>query len=601
MQFDETVPPGQSSAPPAEPGGPRDTAAGAPDLDSEHTPTVDEARIAAEERDGGDDDMDAGETRLDSRPEDDVEDDHTIGVAEVLSGGTAGQASAPPQDLESDGTVVLDHDEEGATAPPRAPARAKAPRQGGPLKVGESFGTRYRIDVLLGIGGMGAVYKAWDRELDIPVALKVIRPEIAGDERASAEISRRFKRELLLARKVTHKNVVRIHDLGDIDGIKYITMTFIEGDTLAWLLKGEGSLPVPEALRIWRYIVSGMLEAHKAGVVHRDLKPANVMIDNATGEAHLMDFGIARSDTSAEEAAEGGAEGGAPVSRLIGGDETKVGEIIGTVQYMPPEQFFGKKVDQRADIYAMGLIFYDMLLGPRRAQSANSALAEIKGRLKEAPPSPITIDPSVPEDLDRIISKCLEPDPDERYQTTAELAADLDRLDDEGNPLPVSRLLTRRMVIAAIGAVVLLIAGTWFMASRRAPPTEREPISVLIADFDNQTGDASFEGAVEQALTIAMEGAAFITAYPRPNAQRIAEQLQPGSKLDETTTRLVSRREGVSVILAGTIASEGDGYALSVRALDPGLEPDEGKPIARQGGRAGGGGRDRHRPARGPR
>jgi tetratricopeptide (TPR) repeat protein len=247
---------------------------------------------------------------------------------------------------------------------------------------------------------------------------------------------------------------------------------------------------------------------------------------------------------------------------------------------MPPEQFFGKKVDQRADIYAMGLIFYDMLLGPRRAQSANSALAEIKGRLKEAPPSPITIDPSVPEDLDRIISKCLEPDPDERYQTTAELAADLDRLDDEGNPLPVSRLLTRRMVIAAIGAVVLLIAGTWFMASRRAPPTEREPISVLIADFDNQTGDASFEGAVEQALTIAMEGAAFITAYPRPNAQRIAEQLQPGSKLDETTTRLVSRREGVSVILAGTIASEGDGYALSVRALDPGLEPDEGKPMA---------------------
>jgi hypothetical protein len=354
LEHGATVAPGKASGAPDEPARP-------PDLDSEHTITPDEVRSAP------------------PGPGDDFEDDHTVGVAEVLTGG---QPSAPPKDLESDGTVVLE--EGSASAAPRAPARAEAPRQGGPLEVGESFGDRYRIDVLLGIGGMGAVYKAWDRELDIPVALKVIRPEIAGDERASAEISRRFKRELLLARKVTHKNVVRIHDLGDIDGIKYITMTFIEGDTLAWLLKQEGNLPVPEALRLMRYIVSGMLEAHKAGVVHRDLKPANVMIDNATGEAHLMDFGIARSDTSAEDDAEAGASRGAPVSRLVSGDETKAGEIIGTVQYMPPEQFFGKKVDQRADIYAMGLIFYDMLLGPRRARSADSALGEMRGRLNAA-------------------------------------------------------------------------------------------------------------------------------------------------------------------------------------------------------------------------
>ena len=202
MEFDETVPPGQPSVPPTEPGGQRATATQAPDVDSGHTLTVDEARIAAEERDVTDDDMDAGETRLDSQSDDDIEDDRTIGVAEVLSG--AGQPSEPPQDLESDGTVVLQEDQEGHTAPPRAPARREAPRQGGPLRVGESFGDRYRIDVLLGIGGMGAVYKAWDRELDIPVALKVIRPEIAGDERASADIARRFKRELLLARKGTH-------------------------------------------------------------------------------------------------------------------------------------------------------------------------------------------------------------------------------------------------------------------------------------------------------------------------------------------------------------------------------------------------------------
>ena len=168
----------------------------------------------------------------------------------------------------------------------------------GPLTPGQAFGARYHIIRLLGAGGMGAVYHAWDAELGVSVAIKVIRPEIMADAIGAAEVGRRFKRELLLARQVTHKNVVRIHDLGEIDGIKYITMSFVDGTDFATHLKQEGKLPVPTVMRLARSVVSGLVAAHTAGVVHRDLKPANIMI-GVGGDALIMDFGIARSNGSA--------------------------------------------------------------------------------------------------------------------------------------------------------------------------------------------------------------------------------------------------------------------------------------------------------------
>src|SRR3954452_7361989 len=154
----------------------------------------------------------------------------------------------------------------------------------GPLNSGQAFGHRYHIIRALGVGGMGAVYQAWDAELGVAVAIKVIRPEGMAGPGAAAEVERRFKRELLLARQVTHKNVVRIHDLGEIHGIKYITMSYVEGSDLATTLRHAGQLTPSRALRIARGIVAGLVAAHKAGVVHRDLKPANIMIDS-DGEA----------------------------------------------------------------------------------------------------------------------------------------------------------------------------------------------------------------------------------------------------------------------------------------------------------------------------
>jgi len=512
------------------------------------------------------------------------EDEHTVG----LDGADDDEHTAALSDEASDFDATIDVDpalvqsvDGVAGSASSAAARVQVPGEAAsPLKVGDAFGDRYRIDNLLGFGGMGAVYKAWDQELDIPVALKVIRPEMAQDPTIAEQLDRRFKRELLLARQVTHKNVVRIHDLGEIEGVKYITMTYIEGEDLLDILKRDGKVSVPQALEIMRPVVSGLVAAHEAGVVHRDLKPANIMVEPSTGESYIMDFGIARSAAPAGvEMVEGLAE--AKARKKVGiTEETQAGAVVGTLQYMAPEQFMGKSIDQRADIYSIGLIFYDMLVGRRRIERAQSAFAEFRGRIEQSPPAPRDLDPEIPEPVDQIITRCLEPDADDRFQTTAELQAALDRIDEQGELLPVTRILTPRMMAVAAVLVVALLGGTWWLASLRGPAVEPDPMSVLVADFNNQTGDSSFDGALEQALVIGIEGAGFISALPPATAHEIAEQIQPGSPVDETMARLISRREGVSVILAGDIEQDGSRYRLSVRALDPGIEPAEGKPLA---------------------
>ncbi len=328
---------------------------------------------------------------------------------------------------------------------------AVASRTVGPLEIGEAFGPRYHIIRVLGVGGMGAVYQAWDAELSMAVAVKVIRPEIAADPFAALEIERRFKRELLLARQVTHKNVVRIHDLGEIDGIKYITMPFVDGKDLATILKRATKLEVRRALRVARGIVSGLVSAHEAGVVHRDLKPANIMVGQ-DDEPTIMDFGIARSSgrdsqgTAPRRRSKLG-DLGRPMGPLAGG--TMAGAIVGTVEYMAPEQAKGQPVDQRADIYAFGLIFYDMLIGGRRSERAESAIAELERRMAEPPRAPRAVDPEIPHAIDAIILRCLAPDASKRFQTTAELQSALRRLDDNGRPLPIMRRVSRRTLAAA--------------------------------------------------------------------------------------------------------------------------------------------------------
>ena len=435
----------------------------------------------------------------------------------------------------------------------------------GPVEVGMPFGPRYHIIRELGIGGMGAVYQAWDAELGVVVALKVIRPEIAADPDTAVEIERRFKRELLLARQVTHPNVVRIHDLGEVDGIKYITMPYIEGADLASILKEQGTLPVPRALRIARGVVSALVSAHGAGVVHRDLKPANVMV-GTDDQPMLMDFGIARS-AGGGEAATAGLRPDLSRAAALSATKTMAGAIVGTVAYMAPEQARGEEVDQRADIYAFGLILYDMLTG-RRTQHAVSAIEELQARMQAAPPPARTINPAIPDGVDAIIRRCLEPDAAKRFQKTVDLETALARLDENGKPVPIMRRYGRRTLAAAAVVIGLALGATYYTARWLATPAvQPAAVSVIIADVQNNTQDPSLNGTLEQTLRRGLESASFISAYDRSRI-RAGLGVQPPARLDETAARELAVKQGLPIVLAGSIDTRGSGYDISIKAME---------------------------------
>jgi serine/threonine protein kinase/tetratricopeptide (TPR) repeat protein len=437
----------------------------------------------------------------------------------------------------------------------------------GPLKLSAQFGSRYTILRQLGIGGMGAVYQAWDAELNVAVALKVIRPEAAQDSDAAHDIERRFKQELLLARQVTHKNVVRIHDLGEINGIKYITMPYIEGADLASVLRDTPRLPVPRVMAVVRQIAAGLQAAHEAGVVHRDLKPANVMIES--DHAIIMDFGIARSTSrvgavpSAPSRPATLSGGGTLDDAMTRAAATVVGAIIGTIEYMAPEQARGEHVDQRVDIYAFGLIMYDMLVGRRRVDHAPSAVFELQKRMAQAPPPVRSLVPEVPDALDKLVAKCIDPDAEKRFQSAADLVAALDRLDDQGKVRPIRKVIGLPFATAAGLALLALSAATWYYTR---PPVQHDPVSVVIADLENRTSDPALGGVLEPVLKIALEGAGFITAYDR-NAIRRTFGVQPPEQFGEMAARELAVKQGLGVVLSGTLEPQGrGGYRISVRA-----------------------------------
>ena len=436
----------------------------------------------------------------------------------------------------------------------------------GPLRPGQSFGSRYNIIRSLGVGGMGAVYQAWDSELGVAVAMKVIRPDTQRDPIVAAEIERRFKRELVLARQVTHKNVVRIYDLGEINGIKYITMSYVDGADLATRLDRDGPMKVTDVMRIARQVVAGLVEAHKAGVVHRDLKPGNIMIDRA-GDALIMDFGIARSSGGPKQDPAGETMLPTGARQMSAADATMLGSVVGTVAYMAPEQASGMEVDQRADIYAFGLILYDMLVGRHRAQHSKSAVEELEARMHAAPPPVKSIVPAVPDALDQIIARCLQPNRDKRYATSSELAAALDRLDDNAIAIPQPQRVTRGMAAASVLLVAALVGGTWWFTRTPPPPKQHEPVAVLIADFENTTGDPAFHHVLEPMIKRALEEAGFISAHDRKGF-RDSFGVAPPERMDAVAARELAAKQGINVVLAGSVASEGNGYALSLSATE---------------------------------
>jgi eukaryotic-like serine/threonine-protein kinase len=455
----------------------------------------------------------------------------------------------------SDGPTLLDVRGSGGLPPPR-PASSASAGQLPALLPGMMLGGRYEILQTIGEGGMGAVYKAEDRELGRTVALKVIRPELASNP----EILQRFKQEILLASKVTDRNIIRIYDLGDAEGIKFITMEFVEGDDLRHLLHQQGKLPAAEAVDIMEQVVSGLRAAHRAGIIHRDLKPGNIM--RATdGRVLVMDFGLARS--------------------LQGDGMTRTGTMLGTMEYMSPEQAHAKDLDARSDIFTIGLIIYELLTGVM-PYHAESAIASLLKRTQERAIPVSEIDKNVPGALSNIVSKCLERDPGLRYQSADELLNDLwawqgksgtTRVSASSTHLWMNRL--RELSWSRIAPVVLLLvvmvaATAWYFSRRKnVAAVTHAPVSVLVADFQNNTSDPLFDDTLEPMVNVALEGASFINGFSRGNARRLAGKLpNPTSKLDEQAARLVAVSQGVSAIVTGSLSRRSDGYRLSVEAID---------------------------------
>ena len=291
---------------------------------------------------------------------------------------------------------------EGTPLPGKPSPRVVPRSQSNPsmLQPGSLLGQRYEILRILGEGGMGAVYKARDIELNRMVALKVIRPDLAGHQ----AIIDRFKQELLLATQVTHKNVIRIYDLSEADGMKFITMEYVEGEDLRGLMQKKGKLSPEEAVEIMQQTCRALEAAHSAGIIHRDLKPQNIMQDKS-GRILVMDFGLART--------------------LEGDGMTQTGALVGTMDYMSPEQALGKDLDQRSDLFALGLIFYELLTG-KMPYKADSVVASLLKRTQEKAAPVSSHDASIPGPLSNIVGKCMEPDVKLRYQSSAEILADLD-------------------------------------------------------------------------------------------------------------------------------------------------------------------------------
>ena len=427
--------------------------------------------------------------------------------------------------------------------------QAGAVKSGDDLKPGTILASRYEIQELIGRGGMGAVYKARDTELDRIVALKLIRPELARNP----EVLRRFKQELILARQVTHKNVIRIFDLGQSDGIKFITMDFVAGQDLRNLLREKGKFPPQQAAQIMLQICRALEAAHGESVIHRDLKPQNIMLD-AKGRVYVMDFGIARS------------------AYLPG--MTQTGALIGTPEYMSPEQARGEKLTERSDLFSLGVIFYELLTA-QSPYPGDAPLATLWKRLQEKPKPPIEIDPSVPKPLSDIVMKALEIEPETRWASAREMANQLEIwLGPSGDSstifLPAPRA-AGYWKWASAGLAVLLVAGLLVFRLKfiAKPKLAHPPVSVLVADFTNHTGDPIFDDTLEPMFNVALEGASFINAYSRGTARRQAQQLpHPSDKLDEQSARLVAVAQGLGAVVTGSLSRRGDGYKLSVEALD---------------------------------
>ncbi len=431
---------------------------------------------------------------------------------------------------------------------------------------GDVLGARYEIQKLLGMGGMGAVYKARDMEVERVVGLKVIRPDLAGNPAILA----RFKQELVLARQVTHKNIVRIYDLNEADGVKFITMEFIEGEDLRTILTRKGKLSPGEAVDIILQVCAGLEAAHSEGVIHRDLKPGNIMRD-ASGRVVIMDFGLARS--------------------LQGDGMTQTGMMIGTMEYMSPEQAMGKELDARSDEFAIGLILYELLTGFMPYQ-ADSAIASLVKRTQERVTPLSEVDSNVPAEINEIVCRCLERNPDDRFASVQEFAQALEvwqgkRPRSDASALhrpsgarvvetPKSRLPLKwfgigvAVIVLAVGAVV----GRHYFTAPTSQTTVQGPVmSLAIVPFYNASGDSSTNwmgGSIAEALSSDIGQSTHVRLVAPARLQQVLQDLRVSSQsqMDLSILKRIAEYTNADTVVSGQYERMGASTRITATVHD---------------------------------
>jgi len=434
------------------------------------------------------------------------------------------------------------------------------------LQTMPDFGPRYRVIGPIGKGGMGEVFRAYDTELKVEVALKIVR---SIDADADALLAR-FRREIALARKVTSPYVLRVYDLAEYEGLRFLSMEFVDGEDLAALMRRDKQLPLDRALKIVRQVCAGLEAAHAQGVVHRDLKPQNVLVAK-DGNVRVADFGLARSI----------GESGMTAS----------GAVLGSPAYMSPEQVKGDATDERSDIYSLGVMLYQLVAGqaPFRADTPHAVM---EMRLHK-PPRPLReAAPDAPAHVEAIVTRCLEIDPAKRYATMRELLADL-----EGERVPMRAAVTRSRPrwlvpalgggIAAVAVAIALVAwprghepahGPDYVAAPSTSGSASTPVAsaattgltpVLVLRFENRTTEPLFDDAVEFVLHMALRYSKHLDPLSGPDLRALAAQLGPDTPLDDALgKKLADTRKQRVVIVHGTIAPKGSSFTIAITARD---------------------------------
>jgi eukaryotic-like serine/threonine-protein kinase len=504
--------------------------------------------------------------------------------------------------LRSEVEALLDHDRraggfleesDAADFGIRAIARVDHPT----LSPGEVLSGRFRIVQFLGRGGMGEVYEAKDLELGERIALKTIRPEIAFEPRSLA----RFKQEIQLARRVTHPNVCRMFDLGRCQTgpgatvITFLTMELIKGETLAVKLRSQGRMMTAEALPLIQQMADALAAAHDVGVVHRDFKPGNVMLASAKTDAKVMrvvvtDFGLAKAVAVSVDKATG---------ENTASSVTSSGHHPGTLAYMAPEQMEGREATPAADVYALGLVMYEMLVG-RKPFPEDAPLAGALLRLREDPASPRVYVPDFDRHWERVLLRCLTKNPAGRFATARELLESLDNVSSAVRSQHSAAIqiglnhrkrgINSRHDRAVLGTARakhstalgtkdwrLVVAGV-FLAGLIAmsyrylhrPPKLTEKDTVVIGDFTNTTDDPVFDDALRQALSVQLEQSPFLSVISDSQTEETLRMMgrAPYARLTPQVAQELCRRIGSAAALEGSITQIGTQYNLVLTALD---------------------------------